>query len=212
MFVRVCTCGGVKVKYHSWSCVPTFTRSVFFLVEIIPGSYCTYWVWCVCVRVRECVCVCARACMCVCARARERERILVLNLTCKQGIHRFFQKYRSHLRILGSGNVIRSKFYAEDSQILGATLPNLFARTIWRPEFMHLCFKHLVELPGRGIGPSQNLHVRRKTQNEDTKTCFIDSCGIRSRHPVVERSKTLHAIDSAAIVIGCRALWDEFYV
>jgi hypothetical protein len=143
----------------------------------------------------QCVSLCVRARMRAGERERENESICwLLNLACKPGIHRFFKKYRSHLRMLGSGNVIRSKFYAEDSQILGATLQNLFTRTIWRPEFMYPCFKHLVELPGRGIGPSQSLPVRRKTQKEDTKTCFIDSCGIRSRLPVLERSKTLHVI------------------
>jgi len=60
--------------------------------------------------------------------------------------------------------VTRSNFYAEDSQILGATVHNLVVRTIWRLEFVYPCFKHLAELPGRGIGPSQSLHVRRKTQ------------------------------------------------
>ena len=135
---------------------------------------------------------------------------LLLNLACKPGVHRFSQKYRSHLRILGSGNVTGSIFCAEASQILGATVHNLVARTIWRPKFVYPCCKHLVELPGRGIGPSQSLPVRRKTQKEHTKTCFSDSCGVRSRRPCVGTVVARHIQRSH--VSGRRALWSGLCV
>ena len=95
---------------------------------------------------------------------------LLLNLACKPGVHRFSQKYRSHLRILGSGNVIGSNFYAEDSQILGATVHNLVSRTIWRPKFVYPCFRHLVEHPGRWDRPV----AKPSCAEEHTKRAYED--------------------------------------
>jgi len=109
------------------------------------------------------VCVCVCVCVSVCIS-------LLLNLTCKPGVHRFSEKYRSHLRILGSRNVTRSNFYAEDSHILGATVHNLVARTFWHPKFVYPCFKHLVQHPGRGDRPV----AKPSCAEENTKRAYED--------------------------------------
>ena len=48
-----------------------------------------------------------------------------------------FHKSRSHLRILGTGRVTRSKFHTDDPQILGATVQNPVARSNWHLGFLH---------------------------------------------------------------------------
>jgi len=49
----------------------------------------------------------------------------------KTVVHRFFQKYRSHLRILDSKRVARSKFHTNDPQMLDATVQNVVAWMKW---------------------------------------------------------------------------------
>ena len=46
-------------------------------------------------------------------------------------MHRFFEKPRSHLKILGAWKVTWSKFSITDPQILGATIQNLVAWATW---------------------------------------------------------------------------------
>ena len=46
---------------------------------------------------------------------------------CKGVFHIFYQKYMTHLQILGATKVKSSKFHTEDLQILGATVQNLIA-------------------------------------------------------------------------------------
>jgi hypothetical protein len=41
------------------------------------------------------------------------------------GVHKFVQKYISHLKIVGVGMVTLNKFSADDPQILGATYNNM---------------------------------------------------------------------------------------
>jgi hypothetical protein len=53
------------------------------------------------------------------------------NLTIR--FHTFFKKSKSHLQILGTRIVTRSKFHNEDPQILGARVQNLVARAICAP-------------------------------------------------------------------------------
>jgi hypothetical protein len=47
------------------------------------------------------------------------------------------QKSRSHLKILGVGNITCSKFHTVDTQILGATVQNSVASVIWYPGLVH---------------------------------------------------------------------------
>jgi hypothetical protein len=55
------------------------------------------------------------------------------------GVHKFYKKFRSHLKFLGARRVRYSAFHTEDPQILGATVQNLVDWVIWRPVFMHPC-------------------------------------------------------------------------
>jgi len=46
-----------------------------------------------------------------------------------------FQKSKNHLKILGTRQVTRSSFQAEDTQTSGATVKNV----VGRPKFVHPC-------------------------------------------------------------------------
>ena len=59
-------------------------------------------------------------------------------LHVKLGVHKFS---RSNLKILDSRTVIRSKLRAEDAQILGAALRNIFGQAKIRLECVHPCLK-----------------------------------------------------------------------
>jgi len=54
-------------------------------------------------------------------------------------IAQIFQKYRSHLKVLGTRRVTCSKFRTEDTQILGDTVKKLVARATWKLGFGHPC-------------------------------------------------------------------------
>ena len=47
-----------------------------------------------------------------------------------------FQKSRSHLKILGTRTVTRSRFQTDDPEVLGKTMHNVFTRATWHMEFM----------------------------------------------------------------------------
>jgi hypothetical protein len=50
------------------------------------------------------------------------------------------KKSRRRLIILGARMVTRGKYRSEYSEILGASIGNLFASTNWRPVFVQACF------------------------------------------------------------------------
>jgi hypothetical protein len=50
-----------------------------------------------------------------------------------------FPKPRSHLKILDTTMVACSKFYTEDPQISGATIPESGTQANWYPGFVHHC-------------------------------------------------------------------------
>jgi hypothetical protein len=50
-----------------------------------------------------------------------------------------FPKPRSHLKILDTTMLACSKFYTEDPQISGATIPVLGTQATWYPGFVHHC-------------------------------------------------------------------------
>jgi len=62
-------------------------------------------------------------------------------LTCSTfpfvGLQKFFQKSRTHLKIIDARRV--TKFHAEDLQTLGATLQNSVIWATWGPEIVHSC-------------------------------------------------------------------------
>jgi hypothetical protein len=53
------------------------------------------------------------------------------------GRNKFFQKYASHLKILGARKVTRGKFHIENSQLVGTILQNLVVMMTWCPVFVH---------------------------------------------------------------------------
>jgi hypothetical protein len=58
-----------------------------------------------------------------------------------------FQKYRNHVTILGPRRVTRSKFHAQDPQILGGTVQNLVSRDLCPPppdKTMYFCLTLLI--------------------------------------------------------------------
>jgi len=67
------------------------------------------------------------------------ESVQLSHIVARPEVHRFVKSPRSYLQILGTERVTCSKFYAEDPQILVATLQNLFvvATATWRPGFVH---------------------------------------------------------------------------
>jgi hypothetical protein len=54
---------------------------------------------------------------------------------------RIFQKYRSHVNILGTKLVTWSKAHTENRQIWGITMRNWDARVTWSPGFLYLWFE-----------------------------------------------------------------------
>jgi len=59
----------------------------------------------------------------------------MINSTLYRGT-KIFQKFKSHLKILGASMVSWSKSHTEGPQILGALVQNLVARETWRPGFV----------------------------------------------------------------------------
>jgi hypothetical protein len=47
----------------------------------------------------------------------------------------------SPFKILDARRVVWSKYHVEGPQIVGATVQNLVAQVVWRPEFVHPCSK-----------------------------------------------------------------------
>jgi hypothetical protein len=74
--------------------------------------------------------------------------------------------------------------------------------------FSFSIYTQSVGLPGRGINPSQGryLHRETQTQNKSTQTS-MPRVKFETMTPVVERAKTVHALDRAATVIGNYALY-----
>jgi hypothetical protein len=64
-------------------------------------------------------------------------------------------------------------------------------------------FGHFVGLLGRGISPTQGHYLHRTTQHRKTWTYIHAPSRIRTSDPNVERPKTVHALDLAAIGTGC---------
>jgi hypothetical protein len=58
-----------------------------------------------------------------------------------------FQRSRTHLKILGTRNVMQSKFYTEKPQTLGAKIINVVRMTTWRPCYMYSII-YVVEISG----------------------------------------------------------------
>ena len=75
---------------------------------------------------------------------------LDVNGRMSSGVHKFFKKSRSHLKIIGARNVIWNKFHNEDTQMLGATVQNLVATATWRPDFAPVYWEGF-QVGGRGL-------------------------------------------------------------
>ena len=58
--------------------------------------------------------------------------------TYTPGVKKNLQKWRSHLKILGSRRETRSKFHAHDPQIIGAIVQNLVVHDLYTPECQRL--------------------------------------------------------------------------
>jgi hypothetical protein len=71
------------------------------------------------------------------------------------------------------------------------------------PLFSFLIYTQSVGLLGRGISPSQGryLHRTTQTQNKRTQTSMF-RVWFEPTIPVLERAKTVHAVDCTATVIG----------
>jgi len=65
---------------------------------------------------------------------------------CMAGVHKFFQKPRSHIKLQGARTVPWNRFRIEDSDTLGAALCNLVALSPWRPGFVHPWYNVLHEV------------------------------------------------------------------
>jgi hypothetical protein len=66
----------------------------------------------------------------------------ILQLSCNvvtifTGSQKFFQKSRTHLKILGARRVTWSRLNTEDPQILGIVVQILIVTETWRPGFVH---------------------------------------------------------------------------
>jgi hypothetical protein len=68
-------------------------------------------------------------------------------------------------------------------------------------QFLNL--RHSVGLLGRGISPTQGRYVHWTTQTKNKRRQTSIPCvGFEPTIPVFERSRTFHALDRAATVIG----------
>jgi len=62
---------------------------------------------------------------------------------CRAGVNKFFNPLGGHQKILGLRRTRWRKFYTEASQILWGTATNYATTVIWRPGFVHPCFRGL---------------------------------------------------------------------
>jgi hypothetical protein len=70
--------------------------------------------------------------------------------------------------------------------------------------FQFLNLRQSVELLGRGISPSKGRYLHRTTQTENKRRqTSMPWVGFVSTIPVFERTKTFHASEGGATVIGC---------
>jgi hypothetical protein len=87
---------------------------------------------------------------------------------CRTRDPHIFQKRSSHFKIPGAWTVACSTFYTADTQILGATVQNLFVTAIWGPGFVHPWLKELI----RTLHPRQLVYFNNK--------CVIPTTGVNT--------------------------------
>jgi hypothetical protein len=88
----------------------------------------------------------------------------------KRKVPQIFQKYIDHSKIPGTRRVTWSKFYAEEPQLLGATLQNLFDRANWRPVFLHPCLIKVCETKMAMWGGKKNYQTLRCSEYLEPNT------------------------------------------
>jgi hypothetical protein len=82
------------------------------------------------------------------------------------------------------------------------------------PLFQFMIYTQTVGLLGTGDQPvTRPLPTPRTTQTQNRRTqTSMPRVGVEPPIPVLERAKTVHALDRAAAVIGFRVVWDHLYI
>jgi len=118
------------------------------------------------------------------------------------------QTLGSHFKILCARSVTCSKFRSEHSQFLGVHVRNIVTMATWPPEFVHPCYRHLVEDFGLGIS-----HAAKDNIGTEMDQTFI-SGGFKPtvrRFGLLEAAQTFNSVANIVCCKGgwCAQIWDD---